>query len=1018
MKRSLLLFLFLLGIAGQSAYAQALITGKVISRQDGALLPGVTVRIKGTSTGTATKLDGAYSIQASQGQTLVFSFVGYLPREVQVGATNVINVDLNVDESKLKEFVYTGYGIKRDKKFLPYAVQEIKGEDVAGTQRENFINSLAGRVAGAQITSTSGTPGASASIILRGPVSMDGNNQPLFVVDGLPVSNRTFHQSALTSDGPNRDNDYTNRIADLNPEDIESITILKGPEATAMYGTDGASGAIVITTRRAKAGRGSVNYNNSFRAEKVYRFPEIQKVYGRGANGAEDTDIRQFFGPKYAEGTKMYDNINQFLNTGFTQKHNISMEAGSEKLTYRLSGALTDQQGVIPNSKFTRGSVNLSATAQITPRLNSNVSLTYIKTNNRKPSKGQNGYLFSLLSWPSDDDISDYLNPDGTRRKIRGDAGTESDNPYWDVERNLNQDRTDRTMANVSLTYEVAKWFNLTGRVGTDYYTTDGNVFLHPESNQGISPKGRIENYKETSSMFNGVFLATFDKTWGKFANNLILGMNFEDSRYNVISEKGEKFYDPNFNGMNNTDPATRLMKTTMSNKRKYGYFGTLNITYDNFWNVGITARQDASSTLVPNKPDFFYPGVSTSLILSELPAFKSLTDVSLFKLRASYAYTGKDPRVPYLTRSRLAQQATTGGGFALGVTGGNPDLKAEFTKSFEVGADLKFFKNRLGVDVAYYQLKSENQVLAPRLSYATGVVLKNINAGFLSNKGIELMITGGIIRKKDFSWDVTVNFDKNVNRISQMPADLPEFYVSDNWLYNIRTNYYQGVSLTTLGGYTYLRNNAGDILVDPANGQPLKNATFTPIADLNPDFKIGVINKLKYKDFYLTFNIDIRRGGDVFNGNEMYMYVNGLSTKTVDREQPRVVKGVLRDGKENSSKPTMNTIAVVPYYQNGYYISGAVEEEFVEKDVNWLRLRDVTLSYALPRTLLKRQRLFQNLSVFVTATDLFILTNYTGADPAVSALTAAAGGSGSGGYDYGALATPRGINFGLNAKF
>lgn len=974
----------------------------------------------GTARGTTADADGNYRIQANAGQTLRFSFIGNKSRDVVVGNTEVVDVAMEADNNQLNEVVVTALGQKVEKRALSYSVQEVKGNVIAETQRDNFLNALNGRVAGASITPTSGNPGASTSITLRGISSIGGNNQPLFVVDGLPIDNRTFNQGALVSDSPNRNNDYQNRGADINPNDIETLTILKGPEASALYGLDAASGAIVITTKKGStSGRGRITYDNAFRFEDVYRFPDYQKTYGPGNNGTFSTPTRLYFGPKYPSDVPLYDNLKNFFQTGYTSRHNLGLEGGNDKSSYRLSVGYTGQQGVVPTTDYKRLSVRLAGTSKITNKLEASTTFNYINTSNTKAGKGAGSTLLALLSWPLSDDARNYTNNDGTRRRLNPNSDTQDiDNPFFDVYKNKNKDQTNRVLGNVTLTYDPLSWLKVQGLVGADIYSTTGNLLFHPQSNRAISTRGSIENFTEISQLLNGQLLVTGKKDFGKISTSLLLGTSFDDRRYNVDAVQGQQFYEVDFNGINNTLPTTQRAKNTLNLIRRQAAFGQFTASYESMLYLTITGRNDWSSTLPEANNSFFYPSIGGSFVVTELPGLQAGKIISFAKLRASYAEVGKDAPVPYITQSNLLGQVTTGGGLAYNVTGGNGILVPERTSSYEIGADIRLFNGRLGIDAAYFNRTANNQISAPRLSYATGFILQYINSGTIESRGFELLLTGNPVRKANFNWDVTLNFTRNNSTVLSLPANQPEFYVSDTWLYtNVRNSLFTGRPATVFGGNDYLRNNKGDILINPANGYPVKNTNFTEIGDRNPLFTMGLTNSFRYKNFTLSALLDIRRGGDVFNANELFLYTNGLSTKTLDRETPRVVKGVLRDGLENSEKPTVNTIQVTPSVRNDFYNAAYVESDFIEHNINWLRLRDVTLRYSFPKSLLGDNKFVRGASVFFTGTDLFLLTNYTGADPSINGLNASTGGSGAAGFDYGTVAVPRGYAFGVQIQ-
>jgi hypothetical protein len=384
-------------------------------------------------------------------------------------------------------------------------------------------------------------------------------------------------------------------------------------------------------------------------------------------------------------------------------------------------------------------------------------------------------------------------------------------------------------------------------------------------------------------------------------------------------------------------------------------------------------------------------------------------------KLRAAYAEVGKDAR-PYAYKPSLEYKTTSNGGYGYGFTGPNLNLKPEFARSYEIGAELTFLDDRLGLDATVYRKQTKDQIVNDiRGSYATGYILFNLNGAETRNEGIELTLRGTPILRNNFSWDILANFESARGKVLALPNELPESYVSDTWLFgNVRNGTAPGLSTRSLTGFFYLRNNQGQLLIDPTTGTPLRSNLFIDGGyDRQPDFSIGITNTFKYKNLSLNFLVDIRKGGDVLNATEQFLTARGLSMRTLDRDQPRVIQGVLRDGKENSTSPTANNIVLVPSVQTSYY-SGISEELFIEKDINWLRLRDVTLNYLLPAKLLKRQNFVKKASVFVTGTDLLLFTNYSGLDPIVNGNTAAVGGSGAAGIDYGNFPIPQGINFGI----
>lgn len=1023
------------------------ISGTVLADEDGSPLVGVTVTNIATKKRTTTNTVGHYSIDAAKGETISFIYVGYTTKEVTVDAENAVNIRLIATDKGLNEVVVTGYGQTKSKRELTYQAPVVKGEDIAQTRRGNFLNALAGRVPGLTVTSTSGLPGASASIMLRSGASIGGNNQPLFVVDGVPLSNGSVDQNDLPSASStalpgtanlalsNRNSDYTNRIADINPDDIEAITVLKGPEATAQYGSDGAGGAIVITTRKGVSGATRITYSNSFTLTEVYRFPDVQHEYSRGNNGVYDPSATglyniygySFFGPKYAPGTPFYNNIKNFFKKAFGQQHNLSMEAGNNDLNYRFSAGYLNQDGVVPNTNLTRYNFRFSVFAKLNKRMKLNTTWAYTTSNNDKATKGGGSFYTNLMTYPTDIDARDYINPDGTRKITRNVLpSAEFSNPFWDVNKNKSNDKNYNLTGNINIVTTLTKELSLTTILGVNHYNTLGTMMYHPYSREAYSLGGFLSTYEQTYNSLNGTIRFDYKKTlFNKFTNNFYVGGYLEDNNSTTNAQRGERFYETEFISLNNTDPTSRTAALSQYETRKLRAYGGYTLGYDNILYISLTGTREGVSNLTSKfrdlQPFFNYGSLSGSFILSDLDFMKSVKPwISYAKLRASYATTGKGPYSPYIIDYKFNSVNSTGGGYSLDATGSSFNLRPEFSKNMELGGELKLLQNRIGLDIAYFHNKVKDNIIPNRLSYGTGYIIRFMNGGELSSKGWEIQLTGSPIKSKNFNWDVIVNFDKAKTIIDKMPGDLPFYYDADTYIFgSVRSQVGVGQSLGTLAGFNYQKNNKGDLLISPTTGLPLPNISdYVPIGDRQPDYKIGLINTFSYKELTLSFNLDIRKGGDVFNANEMMMVLNGISKRTLDREQPRVIKGVLQDGLENTDHPSVNTIAITPYFRNTYYNGATAEADYIER-VNWVRMRDITLVYQLPAALLKRQRVFSSASIYITGTDLFIITNYTGMDPNVNILNSSnAKGYGGAGLDYGAIPTPRALNFGIKFSF
>ena len=1008
-KRILMVLSGVLIVAGRASAQQRTITGTVTSEQ-GSPLSGVAVVVKGATIRASTNNQGSYSIAAVTGQVLQFRLIGTGLVERPVGAEDVIDVQLRRVAMDLNAVEVTALGEEASRRSLGIAQQTVRGADIAQTQRENFINALSGRVAGVDVTSTSGIPGASTSIVIRGVSSISSSNQPLIIVDGLPLDNKTLNTEKLASDRSsntalfNRGVDFTNRAADLNPQDIETVTILKGAEAAALYGIDAGNGAIVIKTKRGRAG-GGMQYSNSIR---------IPTTITGGALGSF-----QYFGAPYAPGTQFFDNVDGFLRTSMTQKHNLAFSGATADatLTYRLSTSIDKEEGVVRNSGYDRVNVTGASTARINDWISTDLSMMYTYSNNDQVYKGDIGPLIGLMLWPQTDNAKDYLTPAGTRRRLTGlTAAGEADNPYFNIAKNQINSKTNRLMANIGLTISPFSWGNIKTNIGTDSYTNQNLLVRHPESSVGFASNGLLDVADVITRNLTAqtIFNVHRRPLTSSLSITGLVGNSVNAFKSNSDAATGIGFLDPNFVSMNNT--SQRSTWNTLDQIRRVSLFGQAVLDYKDFWYVTVTGRNDWTSTIPRPYNSFFYPSVRTSFVFSD--AFPSVRRYVTGLVRVAYVGAGKDAR-PYADKPSLVYKTTSYGGYGYDFWGPNPLLRPEFKRSVEGGVELSFLNGRLGLDATAYRATTKAQIVNDiRGSYGTGFILFNLNGASTRSRGLELTVRGAPVLSPEFSWDVELNWNSAGSVVTGLP-NVPESYVSDTWLYgNVRNGVQVGLSTMALTGFFYLRNNQGVLLIDPATGLPIRSnvvsANFIDAGyDRQPDFTIGVWNNFKYKRFSLDFLLDIRKGGDIFNGTEHYLTARGLSNRTLDRDQPRVIEGVLRDGLENSANPTANNIVIVPSVQTGYYTNMS-EELFIEKDINWLRLRDVTLRYELPARLIGAR----TASAYITATDLFLITNYSGLDPIVNGNTAAVGGSGAVGIDFGNFPMPRGFNFGVSVGF
>ena len=724
------------------------VTGRVLS-VDNNPVASASVLVKGKRTGTKTDGNGSFTINANQGDILVISGVGFTTREMRVNGTTVA-VTLQNATGVLEEVaITTALDIKRNPRELGYSVQTVKGSDIAETQRENFVNGLQGRVAGLTVTPTSGAAGGSTGIVLRGFNTMSGNNQPLFIVDGIILDNSTLNTNSqggsgigLASDGANRNSDATNRIADINPNDIEAVTVLKGPEATALYGSQASNGAIVITTKKAKGTGGKllVSYDNNFRTQKMTRFIELNNDYGPGANGVPTAPplAGQFtsFGPVWHGGTELFDNLHNFYKTGFSQTHNLGLEFGKPNVGFRLSGQYFDDHGVIPYNTYTKYNFKLSNNTKIGKYITINPSITYSNSDNIKPTKGVNGFLQTLYLWPANNDIRKF--EDDYNRKLtlfNANYNSDFDNPLWNAKHNTSGDKNERWIATLGIDINPFSWLSLAGRFGYDTYKQDGYVFTHPQSFfLTVGQGGTLDNYYRTYKGYNHTITATAKKTLGDFSTRLLGGTMWQDLQTEQFGVFGSKLKDSTRTDSSNTleTTRTRLLRNysglpNLRIIRQLAFFAEAFIGYKNVAFLTYSHRFESASVLPAENRNYNYPGASLSLIMSDIfPKLKKGNILSYWKFRTSLASTAR-LNDPYSNQQFFVNNTSSSvvvPTYTYGFSGANANLTPERQKTYEIGSEVRLFNNKISLDVAYYNTLCQNQIAQGyRASYAAGYV-------------------------------------------------------------------------------------------------------------------------------------------------------------------------------------------------------------------------------------------------------------------------------------------------------
>ena len=1015
-----------------SAWAQNISVTGTVTDKSGEPVIGAYILVQGTTNGTSTDIDGKYQINAPANGTLIFKLVGMKDLTMPVNNRSVINAIMEEDSEMLEEAVITAeFGLKRTARSVGSAVQNVKAQDIAESGRESFVTALQGRVAGMTVTSTGGAPGASTSVVLRSITSISGSNQPLYVIDGVPMNNATFDSSmggfanedVVTSYAL----DFASRGNDLNPEDIESMTVLKGAAAAALYGSDASNGAIIITTKKGAKGNGKVSYSNSFRWDKAYGYPELQTKYSNGAYGTTNYYYTSRYGAKYAPGVKLYDNIAALMQTGFSQTHNVSVEGGSDKVTVRGSASYLEQSGVVKTTDYTRLNIGLSGKAEINKWLSFESNMSYAGTTNTKSTKGLYGPLWRAQRWPQVDDMSNVFAADGLKMRLP-EYYTDTDllNPLYELYKNKNYDETDRMMVNVSLNATPTKNTFVRATMGWDTGIANYEYHVHPyykDPTSGSYGSGSYNLSRNTWMDKTVNVLAGYNNEWGKFTFNAQVGYHQQENGNNRLATSGSDFAVKDFYGLANCDPQTIVTTTKITKRRIQALSAQVEVGYNNMAFLTLRARNDWSSTLPKDNNTYFYPAVEGSFVMTELPFLQGNSAVSYLKLRGAVAQVGKDAS-PLAIYPSLEATEDDGGGFRYGYTGPNPELKPEMTTSWEFGFEARFLNDRINADFTYYQTRCEDQyVTGFRLSYATGFVLNNMNVGTFETKGWDLHVDGDVLRLQNgLRWNVGLNLSHSTSEVTELPEAVSEYYNAYTWLSgNLRNGIIVGHPVTTMTGKAYQRNKKGEVLISPTTGLPLVSDEWSVVGDRQPDMEFGITTSVSWKNFRLSALASGKLGFTVVNGTKRDMMSTGSSEESVTLREagPVVFKGVIKDGNEDSANPTRNTIAVTyDNYGSSIYTGG--DEDWLEEDVNFLRLSEVRLSYNVPSSWLKRatKNFVSSASIWAKATDLVTLTNYSGIDAVGNSNSAALGGAGGMGIDVWGLPNPRGYSFGVNLTF
>lgn len=1031
------LSVLLLSLLTISAYAQKNISGTVKDKT-GAPVPAVSVLVKGTKNGVSTDAAGRYSIAAKQGDVLVFRYLGFKTQEAAVGAAGSVNIELEEEDNSLNEVVVTALGIKREKKALGYALQEVKGETLAAAKEPNLVNALSGKVAGLQITRSNNGPGGSSRITLRGNNSLNTKNVPqaLIVVDGVPMDNFT---GASNNDFNNPSLDMGNGMADISAEDIESMSVLKGPAAAALYGSRAGNGVILITTKSGRAQKGlGITVSSSMGVESILANPEMQSAFGQGELGIYDPLKTGSWGPKI-EGQSVkkwdgstvpltaYDNIGNYFGNGISLNNSISFQQQYKAISVYTSYNRADEKSMIPGVKLTRNNLMARAVTKFgkDDRWSTDTKIQYSNTNtqNRPVGGARNDNAFrSIYLLPRSLDLRDFSAATNDLGKMLWFGTSNMVNPYWSRLYNTNEDERNRFLMNGSLSYKFNSWLTAEIKGGADIYTTNGEEKLYDGS--PIINKGRYSinrsSFSETN--FSTLFTAKQDNLFGKLGGALTLGGNLMSSRRLGSEISTGEMVVPNFFSLKNAkDP---LSPTEIDDKKKINsVYGSGQLNWDGYLFLDATFRNDWSSALSKANHSYFYPSVTTSIVFSEMITKNGGTLpswLSYGKLRASYAQVGNDmgPYQLYNTY-KLEKDPNNNTVASRNDILFDPNVKNELIKSFEVGMEARFFQGRVGIDVAWYKSNATNQLIDLPMDPLSGYKFRKINAGDLENKGYEIMLDTRILSKQEgFNWNMLVNWAANTNTVKSIGPN---------------------ISLYTLGGYDDLRINAitgqkfGEIygskfarvtdqnspyygqLLLTADGLPTRGEQGVRIGNQQAKGLLGVTNSFNYKGLGLSFLVDARIGGQIFSSTNFIMQSNGTAAVTAPGgvRNNMVVSGVIANG---SGGYTQNTKEVSPerYYTwlSGYGNVGIGEANIY--DATNVRLRNVQLSYDLPAKFLSKTPI-QRAKVGLSCNNVWLISgDMNGIDPeSVYSTNTTANG-----FENGSAPTSRTFLFNLTLGF
>ncbi|HVI43568.1 MAG TPA: SusC/RagA family TonB-linked outer membrane protein [Chitinophaga sp.] len=1081
MKRGLLLWL-LVAISVLHAYAQSrTIRGKVTDAKDGTALQGVTVTVKGTRVGTVTGPDGSYKLDAPANATLIFTFIGY-EQKTTAATGDVVNAQLGTDNKQLSEVVVTALGVTREKKALGYSVGTVKSEELVRAANPNIATAIQGKVSGVEVRASSGMPGASAQILIRGPRFFDSDNTPLYVVDGMPINSKPdFDVASSGVTGT----DFAGRSIDIDPNDIESIDVLKGQAASALYGMRAANGVVMITTKSGKsnkAGKPVITVSSNYSFDNISRLPDVQNKYAQGNNNKTFNNfVSQSWGPeisKLADDPKFggnvpndfnnqtptdqtrgkywnpqkqawvtpqaYNNPKDFFQTGHTFNTSLNMSQASERGNYAFGFGNTDQKGIIPSTDMKRFNAKFNGTFNLSPKVRVGTSINLSNTNINKLPTGNNSILFQIYGAPSSYDMkgTPAYEAGNPYKQISYRGGT-FDNPYWSNQFNSFNEKTRRIFGNAFISYDPIKDLNIRYQLGTDIYTTDmaelyevGSAVTGAPSTSNTVPSstapggGEIINRAFINRTFNSLLNISYNKQLSTdFKLTALAGSEINDSYTRLMVQDGTGLSAGGFHNLNN---ASSVISTEQQfKKRTVGFYASAGLDWRKMVYLNIAARNDYASSMPRGKRSFFYPSGSLAWVVSELPSLQG-KDIYA-KVRVSLAQVGTAGT--FVSPVYKKHLTASGGflsdgiqypfnslvGFSPNPSLYDPNFKPQNTRAIEMGAELGFLQNRIGIEYSYTKQNTIDQIFAVPMAGSTGFTQIYRNGGEMSASVHEVSVKLIPVRTRDFEWNLNVNYSKVISKVVNLAEGVDNISLGGFTDPQVRAAI--GYSYPSIFGTAYLRNNEGKLVLndDPNDkaryGMPIQATDNKVIGNVTPDFIMDYNTTLRYKFVRLSVLLQWKKGGQMFSGANRLMDFYGTSKRTENRATDVInYEGVgystlKPDGTGGTA--FKGEIKGADRIKELYNLMSTISEAGVY-GTGYLKLREISLAFDLPSNICQRTRVFKAASLAVSARNILLWSEMPNFDPEASQ----GNGNMQGGFDYMSLPQTRSIGIGLNLTF